>query len=320
MRSALNPHNNCHVFEQLKFTTPITPMKKLLHLGACAIFSLSLSVQANAAAFIAAHPDDIELFMNRNVANDLAAGAFSVFIVTTAGDAGNGNQGPNAHGVPYYRARLRGHEAAIRFLHGISTNPLPKTSYGTEVVGRHKIEKASFGNAVIYNLNLPDGGDGSGYDSTGHQSLRRLLDGQIATITSVDGKNTYNLSELKATIQYLVSQNHKASPTVWANIQDPNSSTNPGDHSDHVATGEIVSAAFTVAPYNCINIAYFQDYSIANLPENMSVEEKNIHVGTWGALNAALINNGNWSSWDGMHNSWLGRQYYRIQNGGICNF
>jgi LmbE family N-acetylglucosaminyl deacetylase len=295
-------------------------MKKLFHFGACALLSVSLNVSA--AAFIVAHPDDIELFMNRNVAGDLAAGAHSVFIVTTAGDAGNGNKGLNLHGVPYYRARLNGHEAALRFLQGSNGNALEKTRYSTEVIGQYAIEKASFGNVVIYNLNLPDGNmDGSGFSGTGNQSLRRLLDGRIATIASVDGKNTYTLSGLKTVVQNLISINHKASPAVWVNIQDHDAQLNPGDHVDHMSTGELVSSALHQRPYSCINMAHFQDYSIAGLPENMSVEEKNLHVGTWGALNAGLINSGNYPTWEPGHNSWLGRQYYRVEYGsGSCNF
>lgn len=295
-------------------------MKKLLSFGAGALLSVSLN--ASAAAFIVAHPDDIELFMNRNAANDIVSGAQSVFIVTTAGDAGSGNKGWNLHGIPYYRARLAGHEAALRFLQGTNGNALEKTRYSTEVIGQYAIEKASFGNVVIYNLNLPDGNvDGGGYSSTGYQSLRRLLDGRIATITSVDGKNTYSLSALKTVLQSLISINHRASPTVWVNTQDHDAQINPGDHVDHMSTGELVTSALRLRPFNCINIAHFQDYSIASLPENMSADEKNRHAGTWGALNTGLINSGNYPSWEPGHNSWLGRQYYRTEEGsGNCHF
>src|SRR5690606_26621892 len=137
------------------------------------ILGLGLCIQTEAAVFIGAHPDDVELFMGRSASVDVYTNNPTVFIVITAGDAGNmASVGPNSKGIPYYRARLRGHEAAVRFWKGLNGLPVPATVYSTELVGTKNIEKATFGNIVLYNLNLPDGGP---------VGLTELLNGSISS-------------------------------------------------------------------------------------------------------------------------------------------
>lgn len=276
-------------------------------------------LSAHAAVFFGAHPDDIELFMNRNASTDVYVNSPTVFVLTTAGDGGNGGGGYNSHGTPYYRARLAGHEYALRFWQSLNGQPVAQVSYSRETIAGKSIEKATFGNVVIYNLNLPDGNmDGSGFSTTGSQSLAKLRAGLISQIVSVDN-NSYTLAQLKQVILEIIRINNIGTPTVWVNIQDPDGSYNPGDHSDHLTTGQLVLDAIQTTP--CINKVMYVDYDSANRPENMTVAEKNIHVGTWGALNSGLVNSGNTNTWEPGHNSWLGRQYMRTSASGIaCNF
>src|SRR5690606_24321463 len=153
------------------------------------ILGLGLCIQTEAAVFIGAHPDDVELFMGRSASVDVYTNNPTVFIVITAGDAGNmASVGPNSKGIPYYRARLRGHEAAVRFWKGLNGLPVPATVYSTELVGTKNIEKATFGNIVLYNLNLPDGGP---------VGLTELLNGSISRLADVQGINNFSSSELK---------------------------------------------------------------------------------------------------------------------------
>ena len=276
----------------------------------------------HAAVYIAAHPDDIELFMGKNAALDLTAGKPTVFVLLTAGDSGCGD-GPINKPKPYYRARLDGHERAIRFWMGLAGQPVPQTINIYETVNSKNIEKHVIGNVIIYNLNLPDGNvDGLGFNVTGYQSLKKLYSGQIEKISTVTVPSfSYSADELQDTIRQIVVENNLNTQAVWLNIQDENTNLNFNDHSDHTNTARFVLRAFTTPPFNCVKIARYLDYTISARNVNMSDDEKLIHVGTWGALNSGLIDGGNPNTWDVLHNNWLGKEYVRTQDSdGICNF
>jgi len=287
-----------------------------------AIFTYFFMTSAYSAVFVGAHPDDIQLFMNKNVSVDIYGGHPTVLVLLTAGDAGNGNSGINSHGIPYYRARLNAHESSVRYWVSLIGGAVPKSIYSKEQFGAYSIEKVQIRNVVMYNLNLPDGnGDGSGFAATGNKSLAKLVAQSIPSVSSVDGANTYNLSQLKEVLRLIISRNNVGTPTVFVNYQDYDLVNNQGTHSDHKSTGDIVRMAVSENPkFACLGSAIYQDYIIAGFAENLTEAERNIHIGTWGALNAGLTNSGNENTWDPTHNAWLGRQYYRASVGSPCSF
>lgn len=232
-----------------------------------AVFALVIGcASAKADVFIGAHPDDIELFMNKNASTDVYTGVPTVFIVLTAGDAGNGSGGLNRHSTPYYRSRLMAHEYAVRYWVSLVGGEVNKTVATTRTFGTHSIEKATVGNVTIYNFKLPDGGDGGGYAATGFKSLTKLFSQQITSISSVDNTNSYTLADLKATLRLIISAHSAGVSDVWVNVHDNDGVYNSGTHPDQLATANITLAAISEVPaYQCINRALYQDYNIAGL-------------------------------------------------------
>jgi LmbE family N-acetylglucosaminyl deacetylase len=288
----------------------MTSLKLLLI--AFAGFISALFTSANAALFIAAHPDDVAYLMHKNAQSDVASGYPTVFVLMTAGDAGNGTGlAGNTMKVPYYRARLKAMELYVHFWQGLNPNlAAPVPTYSTEAIKGKYVESIHMGNVVLYNLNLPD-----------NTSLMQLYKGQIKTVSSISPINTYTLPQVLDVLREILRKNNPATQMININTQDPDSIWNPGDHTDHLATGAIAKAAYGVAPWNCANMLYYRGYVIAGFPQVFSEADIKMHEATIGVLNAGLIANGNRSTWDDFHNGFLGRMYLRGEMGtGNCWF
>ncbi len=275
--------------------------------------------------FIAAHADDVALFMAQNAWTDLQEGDKTVFILTTASDDGHGDYLPNAVGKSFYKARLDGHQRLIRFWLGSGSTPVASTVASLVQINGKSVERVVIDNRItLYHLQLPDGAfNGAGYASTGNQSLAKLLAGNIFSINAVTSNNptNYSLAELQGVIRAIVLQHGHGNSSVWVNMLDENTSRNPGDHADHNATGRLMAGVLASAPLQCVNVARFTSYSNASKPATMSATSGNYHIASWAVVNSGLIDGGNPSTWDDVHNSWLGRQYFLAQLGnGQCSF
>jgi LmbE family N-acetylglucosaminyl deacetylase len=282
--------------------------------GTIVFASAAFCSTSHAAVFIAAHPDDIALMMNKNAANDVANGYHTVFVLTTAGDAGNGalGQAGNTLKLPYYRARIRSYEAYVHFWQGLNPNvraPVPR--YTTDVILGKRIEAVHMGNVDMYHLNLPD-----------NQTLLPLATGKSTTVTSLSPVNSYTLAELTEVIREIIRINFKGEPTINLNTQDPDTAWNPGDHPDHQATGLIANMAVRKsAAFQCVNLLFYRGYAVENYPQTYSPDEIVLHTATLGVLNSGLIANGNASTWDDFHNNFIGKMDFRgMMGAGYCAF
>lgn len=287
-------------------------MTSLREILVAAILWISIG-SANAALFIAAHPDDVAYLMNKNAQTDVKNNYPTVFVLLTAGDAQNGTGlANNTKNLPYYRARLKAQEQYVRFWQGLNPDIVPPfPTYSTSFLRGKSVETVRMGNVVIYNLNLPDNG-----------SLMQLNTGRILSVTSISPRNTYRLADVKAVIREIIRINNLATPVINLNTHDPDTGWNPGDHPDHVATGAIVNAALRESPaYTCVNRLFYKGYVIGGYAQTFSDEDLDIHVATIGVLNSALIENGNTSTWDPFHNNFFGKMDFRgIMGTGECNF
>jgi hypothetical protein len=297
-------------------------MTKFLMVMALLVFAAR---PAQSSIYIAAHADDIALFMALNAWTDLQEGDRSVFILTTASDDGHGDYLPNTVGKSLYKARQEGHERAIRFWLGSGGTPVGNTVTSHVILNGKSVEHTVIDNRIfLYQFHLPDGGyTGNGYASTGNRSLAKLLSGAIPTISAVTSANptNYSLAELQGAIRAIVLQHGHGASSVWVNMLDENLNRNPGDHSDHNATGRLMASVLASAPLHCANVARYTSYSNASKPVNMSAHSSTYHSATWGVVNSGLVDGGNKSTWDSEHNGWLGRQYFLAQAGnGTCNF
>ena len=296
---------------------PLLPFL-VLAVGAssCAAEESIVSVQnANRVAFyFGAHPDDWQLFMNPNAYHDVQQPSCKVvFVYVTAGDAGLG-LGNGGRAQPYYLARENGAKLSVKFMADAARAPeIPVDSVAS--VSGHRIKRWLYRNTVSYFMRLPDGNpQGTGYVATAEQSLRRLHEGAISTMTSIDDSTVYHgWSDLRTTLRKLIDHERGTATDVWVNIPDTNIAQNVGDHADHQHMAQGVVEAIADLPW--INKALYLDYVTADMAENMSSAEREIEAGTVAALATGLTALDHASPWDQLHRSWLSRHYFRIEPG-----
>ncbi len=281
-------------------------------------FQQVAKAQDTVAFYFGAHEDDWQLFMNPNAYHDVHRPSTKVvFVYLTSGDAGAG-LGRGGRSQPYYLARENGAKQSVKFIADAKYPQVDPINTSSSFKG-HSITKWVYGNTVSYFLRLPDGNPkGTGYPSTGSQTLKLLSDGKIATLTTIDSSTGYrDWQDLKATLRALIDYERGKSTSVWVNIADPDTKRNIGDHEDHLHTSKVVLEAISNLP--CINKAFFLDYITAEMPENMNAAEREIEAATFGALVVGLTALDHPSPWDSLHRSWLSRHYYRTEKGkGKC--
>jgi LmbE family N-acetylglucosaminyl deacetylase len=263
--------------------------------------------------YFAAHEDDWQLFMNPTAFEDVAGGAAkTVFVHVTAGDAGLG-AGNGGRKFPYYQARENGAEAAIRFMVDADDGAPAEKSSSHVTFNGHSIYRIGYGSAAGYFLRLPDGSlSGAGYPSTGFQSLRRLADGEIATLSAVDGSTTYNgWRDLTGTLRAIVEYERAGAALAQINVPDPDPRNNPNDHPDHLMTAKAaLDAASSLA---CVRRVYFVDYASARLPENLSPAQRDKASSVFAATLSGIMELDHPTSWHHYDDLYVGKNYFRVE-------
>ncbi|NKQ54005.1 GlcNAc-PI de-N-acetylase [Amycolatopsis sp. K13G38] len=203
--------------------------------------------------YIAGHSDDALLFRGQQLYIDQhTQGAQVVHITTTAGDAGRTDG--------WWQAREQGNVAALN----ASMGDPPVVSERIAMGGR-QLTRYRAANWFLYPLRLPDGGlDGNGF---GHGSLTQLRNGQISSLTPLDGSAPYRGWSAFVSILRAIMAAHRDSGEVpWANTADPSSTSNPGDHPDHYATAAAVDS---IAGTDNMNAWYWVSYDTQHRPANL---------------------------------------------------
>jgi hypothetical protein len=189
--------------------------------------------------YIVAHADDWQLFMCPNVYNDLTAPDCKVvFIITTAGDAGMGEK--------FWLAREEGLKSSIRFC--IAPLAAKAESDGEREFNSHKISFCEINNTTTYFFRLPDGNlDGHGFAACSFQSLSQFKSGQINTIGAIDNSATYqSWSELVSFLESIIAFESKGFSNTRVQYLNPDIAVNPGDHADHIASGNMIQSISTI--------------------------------------------------------------------------
>ncbi len=273
----------------------------------CFLFSFGNISAQTTSVYVSAHPDDWQLFMNPNAYNSVkGVNEKVIFIHTTAGDAGDGIT--NNH----YLAREEGSLRAIRFMSNTFTNngaPGTNMNQTTVNVNGHQILKFTYRNIVAYFLRLPDGDyRGTGYPGTNNQSLQKLYNGSITTISAIDGSASYSsLTDLKNTLKSIVQT--ESTGSIKFNLADHDSSINPDDHSDHINSSLIMQDVSSSIGGVTLNL--YSEYDTAIRAVNVLNNDFLINAGTWGATASGISDKNFFSTWDNDHNVWLFRQYLR---------
>ena len=242
--------------------------------------------------YVVAHADDWQLFMYPNVYNDLvASGNKVVFIITTAGDAGADET--------YWRAREEGSKSSVRFC--LAPLAALSQSNGTREFNGHTVNYWSANNATCYFLRLPDGNlNGNGFPAYDYQSLSKFKMGQISTITAVDDSTTYHSwSDFYTTLQTIIFSESLGLSNIWINYLNPDTSANPNDHRDHIATGQAIQDMSIISS---LRQALFVGYNINNVSAKLHPTDLFWKVGMFAAYEKAVFDGSDYSTLhEGIH-------------------
>jgi hypothetical protein len=270
------------------------------------------------AFYFAAHEDDWQLFMIPRAFEDvLDAKTKTVFLHLTAGDAGLGI-GAAGRRFPYYLARENGAETAIRFMADAGRYPVGEGAAQMSFNG-HRIYRVPYRNTVAYFLRVPDGNPkGTGYAETGNQSLQRLASDQISTLAAVDGSTVYyGWSDLVSTVRNIFDYERGDAAYVELNVPEPDIKINPNDHSDHLMTAK--AALDATKDLACARRLYYIDYAKSHLSENLNAKDRDLETSVLAVTAAGILALDHSSIWEPYRQSYLGREYVRIEEGsGTC--
>jgi hypothetical protein len=181
-------------------------------------------------------------------------------------------------------------------------------------LGGHRIHRVSYRNTVTYFLRVPDGhGSGAGFPATGYQSLERLARGQIVYLTAIDGSTVYRgWTDLVATMRAILDHERGRSQSLQLNVAEQDPALNPGDHSDHRMTAKLALEAATQLA--CAKRVHYVEYASARLPENLTPQQRDMESSVLAVTAAGILAFDHTSIWRKYHQSYLGRNYYRVED------
>ena len=262
--------------------------------------------------YFAAHEDDWQLFMNPSAFQDVMGGAAkTVFVHLTAGDAGLGI-GQGGRKYPFYLARENGAEAAIRFMADVDSAPGERSAAPMSFNG-HGIYRVGYRNTVSYFLRVPDGHwSGNGYPATGFESLRRLSSGENGVLRAIDGSATYHgWDDLVATLKAIIAYERGQAALVQLNVAETDTRINAKDHSDHLMTAK--AALDAAKDLSCVRRVFYVDYASSDLPQNLDAQQRDMESSVFAVTLAGVQALDHSTAWHHYDQSFVGRNYFRIQ-------
>ena len=140
---------------------------------------------------------------------------------------------------------------------GIPGHPMPRVT----LTGKPTV-------SLVF-MRLPDGNaNGSGFASTGYESLQKLWQGTISTMTAINGSSSYTEGSLTSTLSSLI-QDAGADQVLTQNVTG---TFGDADHNDHHATAYFTEAAgqLDATPHTFTS---YVDYQIASMPVNLTPSE-----------------------------------------------
>ncbi len=224
---------------------------------------MSLSNLSGSTMSIVAHIDDDLLFQNPDIINAIAAGGAHTTVFLTAGDAGGD--------LAYMEAREDGAKAAYAYItdHDEWVDETITLTNGEDDFTVQTSYLAEAPDVRLYFVRLPDGGaNGAGYGANSGESLRKLWNDQIDTITTKDDANTYTADDLSGLILGLM-EIHQPETLL---IQDINSDHVDSDHSDHVNAALFAFEAHQYYDTEHELVSYVE-YATSTFPANLEGED-----------------------------------------------
>jgi hypothetical protein len=288
-------------------------MKYLLSIIVLLIYPTLFYGQDQVSFYVSGHADDWQLFMSKNIAEDLPF-AKIVIITITAGDAGHGSSSYGNGKIPYYLAREKGAIYSSKFAYdmiGNEVNDVPQCNM--VLINGHSVAKYSYKNRIVnYFLRLPDGfHDGQGSPTTGNQSIQKLKEGKLKAITAVDNSTLYqSWSDLTSTLKSIIISEKGSDEQIWMNIPSSDHKFNEGDHSDHYTSSLLVQDAVSDLPW--VGIVSWMHYRTRKLQPNLTSIELQNSTAIFAAYTWSLLESGYVTSFDNAHRRFLPGQYSMI--------
>jgi hypothetical protein len=264
--------------------------------------------------YFSAHEDDWQLFMNPSAFRDVLDGIRTIFVHLTAGDGGLGT-GTGGHKRAYYLAREHGAELAIRFMADAGDYLIPTESASTQqAIHGHPIRRVAYRDTVSYFLRLPDGNpEGTGYADTGHQSLKRLAEGQIRTLTAIDGTTTYRgWRDLVTVLRGLIEFERGNARSLHLHVPELDPALNLDDHADHIATAKAAVAA--ADGMSGTELLHHVGYASAERPENVGGYDRDMKCAVYAVTLAGVMAFGHPTAWPHYDQAFIARNYCRAGN------
>jgi LmbE family N-acetylglucosaminyl deacetylase len=177
----------------------------------------------------------------------------------------------------------------------------------------HVVYRVSYRNTVGYFLRLPDGNaSGAGYEATGFQSLKRLASGENDVLQAVDASTTYHgWSDLVATLRALIAYERGRAAVAQINVAETDARVNPNDHADHLMTAK--AALDAVKDSSCVRRVYYVDYASSRLPQNLNAQQRDMESSVFAVTLAGVQALDHGTSWHHYDQSFVGRNYFRVQ-------
>ena len=254
---------------------------------------------ANGAMNIVAHPDDDLLFLSPDAMRDLEANRCALSVFLTAGEAGLEST--------YWQSLEAGIQAAYA-----QTAGRPNTWVATDDrLGDRDITRRELSgtNIEVMYLRLPDGfPSGTGTARYGGQSLMKLWNGTLDSVTPVDGRAAYSKAQMH---EMLLQTMQDFKPTTIRAQDWTGSPTNPYDHSDHWASAKFAQEA-SGAYSGPHTVSAYDAYVIDEYPQNVRGSElttKNDAFLTYAEYDRHVCSTPGEGCPDSQHDAWLTRQY-----------
>lgn len=259
--------------------------------------------------FIHAHPDDIELFMGMTAKRAIENGHHIIMLLATTGDGGakhrllESNTGKITR---YHENRLIAHDEAIKYL----LNTKQNATTHCELIGGHILTYETFNHQVwSYNLKLPDGYRGVGFESNQFETLEKLYKGDISSIHAIDGNHYHSLDDLKSTIQHLLLTHTKTHQHITFHIPEYDEEQNKGAHSDHFYVSRLMNDIIKSGVFGAVSINMYSDYINGTKPINLNADDEKFHLALNKVIDDILIEHGRNENVRTIHSTFLGKEY-----------
>jgi hypothetical protein len=137
-------------------------------------------------------------------------------------------------------------------------------------------------------------------------------------LRAVDGSAAYEgWEDLVATLRAIIAYERGGARLIQVNVAETDKRINPQDHTDHLMTAK--AALDAVKETSCVRKVYYVDYASSRLPQNLDAQQRDMESSVFAVTLAGIQAMDHSTSWHHYDHSFVGRNYFRVQEpGGHC--